>query len=812
MTIPKWLLPVLSIVAALAVGVAATLLGMRFASADVQSSPSKTSTAPLYAPVTGSGLSPAVGTQTGTLPGSSPTPMTGARQQLINDVLHSPDPAATIREETTGGSAGSGGESGSAPAPAPAADPCSPSSGEPPAGCPAGVHGAIYASHMIPPFWLNAIAFPHATSTSSSTPRCPATTAAGQVTIGTASSVPADFTITYWPTATPANRQTATFQSDRAQIPAFNAYYSGTATGVSPTEYGCKVLTVDAGTAYTAQVGGVDDLDRVVSPVTVLFNGGGQPTLHPQLEAYTVGGNLLFASALHSADEIVRIKAITRTAGAANCDAPEAFPVHGSSGDSEVPASQLNDHRILPADNQRWTDDFVVPEGTDFVLCARWYSNSHAVWGRTAPSYESRQTISSPDMLEPTVTMTAIDPDPSVETVTAQFNSAAGILCGPLVVWHKSAGHSGGLTLPVTVCDSSLYGGGEGHYWDMVDDGIMHFQFRVDFSSDLSSQSRPDGYFPLARHCVGECAIPAPAEYRLPLFDNTNRAANGAVTLRISYRQGNHNGAADWVMGSAQGLSTGLAPAGPPSFDTSAVTVAGPIDYGRVSSSAIIHITSDRSVDYSVTARENDGASGNCLRSGTGTVTGHLDAPGDVTVDGLCLGTGYDLEVTLTDAHGLRSIWGVRGADPNGWWPVGSVVVTPALAGTIRFDFRPFGSGQSEIGDVTMSLGTATLIDGHSALEQACRPDGLFNLQTSVPNVHLGQQLTLRLGYDTQASDSGNPGCHPQSGAPLHAAMAEIPVQLTQLYGTTDGLLITHPGDADGDWTLHLWFDAAPHS
>ena len=36
MTIPKWLLPVICVVAALAVGVAATLIGMRFAAPSAQ--------------------------------------------------------------------------------------------------------------------------------------------------------------------------------------------------------------------------------------------------------------------------------------------------------------------------------------------------------------------------------------------------------------------------------------------------------------------------------------------------------------------------------------------------------------------------------------------------------------------------------------------------------------------------------------------------------------------------------------------------------------------------------------------------------
>src|SRR3954471_20069096 len=49
MTIPKWLLPVIAIVAGLAVGVAATLVGMRFATPSA-AVPLKTETVPILAP------------------------------------------------------------------------------------------------------------------------------------------------------------------------------------------------------------------------------------------------------------------------------------------------------------------------------------------------------------------------------------------------------------------------------------------------------------------------------------------------------------------------------------------------------------------------------------------------------------------------------------------------------------------------------------------------------------------------------------------------------------------------------------------
>ncbi|HTN57718.1 MAG TPA: hypothetical protein VL043_05595, partial [Protaetiibacter sp.] len=51
MTVPKWLVPALAIVAALAVGVAATLLGRALATPDAVAVPSGTVVVPVLAPV-----------------------------------------------------------------------------------------------------------------------------------------------------------------------------------------------------------------------------------------------------------------------------------------------------------------------------------------------------------------------------------------------------------------------------------------------------------------------------------------------------------------------------------------------------------------------------------------------------------------------------------------------------------------------------------------------------------------------------------------------------------------------------------------
>ncbi len=821
MTIPKWLLPVISIVAALAVGVAATLIGMRFASHDVQTLATKPVTAPLFAPVEpGQKSSSVVGQYTGTLPGTSGSPISGSRQQLIHDVLHSADPAATIRDETTGGSSGSSGTpgAGTSPSTGTTGDDCSPSSGEPPAGCPDGIHGAVYASHMTPPFWMNVLAFPQASGVASSTPRCEADTTPGHVTIGVASDMPADFTVTYWPTGDTADRDSASFSTDATQVEVYNAYYGGTGTGPSPVVYTCHVLTVTSGTGYMAQVGATDSVGRLASPITLVFNGTGAP-MHPELEAHTVGSNLLFASALHAPDETVQIKGVRRTDGAADCNGSNVLVAWEAPTETAVGTDYLNDHQILPADNARTSYAFFVPEGIDFLLCARWFPAGHATsWERSTPSYESRQSMSSPDKLLPTVTLTALSVASSTDSVDFSTGTGGGIACGGDLSWRRSAGDNGGIDLPMALCSANTYGGARhdgSRYWDLGGDDTVYVRFTVNTAAQHDIV-HPDGFFHLTTACAGDCAVPAPRTYTTSLLDGASRATDGSVSVTISYAQGNHNGAADWVTGSVQGVVPAHPIPSAPTFDTDAVATPGPI-LGNLASSVTIHIASDRPVDYAVRAYEEDGYTvpgqpATCLRGGaSGTVTGHLDAPGDVYLGGLCLGIAYGLEITLTDHDGHRSVWGALGTDPNGWWPGNSGFVTPSVTGTIRYDFRAYGQTPSKITQLSVGFG-GEILGGSAPLNNSCNEAGIFNAQGSASGIQLGQHVTLYVRFAVQQSDSGNAGCHPLArGYTEQIAATSIPLQLDQIDGTYDGILV-NSATGRPEWSIHMWFDQAPSS
>jgi hypothetical protein len=421
--------------------------------------------------------------------------------------------------------------------------------------------------------------------------------------------------------------------------------------------------------------------------------------------------------------------------------------------------------------------------------------------------------MSSPDVLEPTVSLTAVNPAAGTGTVAISMNSSGGVECGPDYTWNRSAGSDGGLTLPVDLCGLGEFGGarsdlGLTRFWDLGTDDTMHFRFDVSSANGLSGGTA-DGFIQLHVPCVGDCRVPADERYHLSLSDGDTAATDGHVDLVVHYRQGNHNGAAAWTVGSVQGLAPTYTPPVAPAFDTDAVATPGPV-VSPLASSVTIRVASDRPVNYSVRAYELDGFPTTCLRSGTGVVTGHLDAPGDVYLGGLCLGVGYGLEITLTDHAGHRSIWGALGTDPNGWWPGNSIFTTPTVTGTIRYDFRAFGTGQSKISQLSVDLGDGTVIAHTDPLNNSCHPAGIFNAQGSAVHngFHLGQHVSLYVQFVIQQADSS---CHVLADSSYLEMHGTISLQLDQLDGSYDGVVVN---SATGTplWNIHLWFDQAPSS
>ncbi|GMA90771.1 hypothetical protein [Homoserinibacter gongjuensis] len=184
MTVPKWLVPALAIVAALAVGVAATLLGRALATPDAVAVPSGTVVVPVLAPVpepphpsdepagetAEAPVSETVAEREITLPASDPEAIDPALTALIDTLADAADPVFTLMErdaDADGDTAGG--------------DPCAPREGEPGEDCPDGLMSTVLATTSVVDFRAGGQAFlpPASSSSSTATRRAAASTATG---------------------------------------------------------------------------------------------------------------------------------------------------------------------------------------------------------------------------------------------------------------------------------------------------------------------------------------------------------------------------------------------------------------------------------------------------------------------------------------------------------------------------------------------------------------------------------------------------------------------------------------------------------
>ena len=177
MRVPKWLIPVICVIAALVVGVATSIIGAHFASTTTTEVAAKTEIDPVIAPAA-TGLttaqvkallasktplsSPKVGNKRVTLPGALPKASALSREVAriaaggqpggaasTTDSIASPSPTPVPSSSTVGVEAYD--------PPTTSDDPCATAEGPAPTGCPDGLHSAIFAD-TAPPALRSAIA------------------------------------------------------------------------------------------------------------------------------------------------------------------------------------------------------------------------------------------------------------------------------------------------------------------------------------------------------------------------------------------------------------------------------------------------------------------------------------------------------------------------------------------------------------------------------------------------------------------------------------------------------------------------------
>lgn len=806
MTVPKWLIPVLAVVATLALGVAAVFIGFRFASPDVQTTPTDQVTVPVIAPFDphdGTGTSAVIGTTTVTEPGSSQPDVPQDQQDLVDAVLHSDDPRGTA-EDHSGGTA-------------PAGDPCSPPSGPAPAGCPAGAHGSIRSD--LAPLWVNAQAFPPASSPRPADPVCPVSTpVAGTAPIGVSSSAPAHYEIEYWWTGDPSSRVTATADTAPEVAIAYATALAdpSVATTDLPVPHTCLQLFVDRDRTYSGQVVAIDADGHRSIPAPIAFSGAGAD-VHPELEVSTIGENLLVMSAVARDDQRVEFYLVgTGASGVGSCDS-EGTRVP-SAGDAHTAVIIPDSQRIA----QHWPDRFTVrftqvvalPFGTTALVCARWFDGTDftptAPWDPSVtPLFQSRQVVMSPDKLVPTLTTGGFSGGSGESFVTV--STTTGVLCRGESTTALRLSSTAIRPTPFDLCsatfDGTVHTDISGRYW--TEPVANYFAVTTETSTPATTYSISAGVPAPLLPCVGACAIPDPQDYRIAV--GPARDIAGWWGFQLVYRAtAGGNRSADWALGGVASGPGGTTPSSGPTFDTAAVVGSAALDPDALTVSATVPVTTDQPVDYEIRAFPAE-ASGprQCPSGPAPRVTGHLDGPGVVTIPGLCVATGYALQITLVDATGHRGVWSSTGADPSRMWP-GARFVTAGLPSTLHYTFTASGVAGGYVSDLLISLeGTVTtvyLVPGMNDENGQCLGGDRLEISGEVDGSQIASLTELYLTYRIRTPDSGG-GCTPAGTEPMVQTTTLDVISLRDLLDASPEVTVTGPS---GAYTLSMSLTPTP--
>jgi hypothetical protein len=793
MNVPKWLVPVIAVIAALAVAFAAVLIGTHFASPDIQLSPTKTAEIPVIAPLDNptdkKGRSEVIGHTEVTLPGTSNPTVPVGEQQLIDDVTGSTDPHGTIVHHGGGGGAG------------PAADPCSPPSGPVPAGCPAGTTGRIRPD--LAPMWVNALAFAPAHSATPEDPRCPASTpAAGEVPIGVSAPAPAHYELQYWPTGHPSTRTVTSVDTDAADRTVYQAAAddSTVATADLPIQHSCLVVNVDPAQSYSGQVVATDDHGRASDPTPVSFNGAAGD-VHPELEVGFLGDNVVVASAVARDDQRVEfyLEYAGVSAAASSCNSFGIDPSSSSQRSVALSPAEVSAHHWPERFNQRYTKWMPVQFGQVLMVCARWFTGTTSPaedpWLTTGVLYESREIVSTPDRLVPTLTTTGFSGGAGTSHLTVSTDS--GVVCQGDRGSTLNLSSADITRVPYEVCSAAF---DTGH--PVYEGSSNFFNVSVDQSDASGDHTNHAGIAAPVLACTGDCVAPAPQSYRVSIDPSSN--ARGWWDFQLAYTATrNGDRLASWAPGGVSSTDGTGSAVTSPTLDTTATVTSTGLDPANFTASASVPINVNEPVDYYIRILPSgDSGSLQCPPSPVPHAAGHLDHSGIVTIPGLCLASSYHAWVTLIDAAGHTRIWDSIGSDPSGLWP-GATFSTPGLPSTLHWDLTATGVENGYVSDVdvtlrglynTVELGTADPSNGQ------CVADGHLHANGTADGSHIGPVIRVSVKYRIRSTAAGGAPCAPVGTEPMVTASGSY-LTLQDLVHGTPAVTATDPA---GRFTLTM--------
>ena len=801
----RYLRPAIGIVSALAVAVAAALIGIQFAAPQVNTTPASTVEVPVLAPVaTGDeepeagAISEVIGTDTVTVPGTARDTLPDEVLDAIDTITEADDPALAVtiyNEEEAATSAG---------------DPCSPVEGDPPADCPEGMHSVILALDGVRDLYISGMAFPptqeeyQATSSYTLHPWCPAVTLPEtRVTFGIFSTIPADFTVTYWPSGAPEYAKTVTARTSDADRAAYTA---AQAAGVDiydlPLQRSCPVLDELAlDTAYTVSLSATDMFGRPATQQSY-FNSGG-PLGVPGPEISHFGDNVILARALHNEDERVVIQGILATDAdpSPSCDADPTTEAVISTTESEVTAESLLDQGILPEYFHRTNTNFLVPEGSTFVVCVRYYPAADGLpsWETDTPTRLSRIVVQAPDFVRPRVTLESLEvPDGS--HVYLRAGTRQGVPCGEEFDNTLPSG-----TIPFVLCEPARVSQNL-----ITADEMLNFNYTGELAIHTKIAWPGQDSFVWGaeldlgvQDCRVTCPTPDDEQFAVQLGPPGSRET-AVANLRVTWEQGRSNGAHFWVNSPIETVTPDYVAPELPDFDRNAALDDFQINWEAKNVSFEYVLGVDRPVDYTVTLTDllPDHFEA-CVDSPTPILTqsGHTDRTANLHFSGLCLGSEYYLDVTLTDAAGRTAHYSMA----NGAIYTHLAVLTPGWDGELVWEIETNGPNNAEVSNFSFYVGGNRLDTGVPS--RYCTADGVIEA-SGTTDVTLSQSVLVTVGgtWSVPSSWSAD-NCNSGSTTFPPAPRVWQIVTLDQIqWGASSQGVWVHASDLYGT-SVHLWMD-----
>jgi hypothetical protein len=747
MNIPRWLLFVVGGVAALAVGVAAVLIGMRFASAPVASAfvPPDTEVSQVIAPVAidngddgvdedgdgdASDAPPAstAGGSTGGGTDSSGEAGTGpAIGTAAGDDDDQPEPSPVIAEEDV-----------SVPEADPAVtdhellrlvdligrdpslfdglftfdlggrddDPCAPASGTPADDCPLGIPGAVYINDEIPPLWLNPIAFPHTHASAHDLPARPIAaslkcdidfdvtdaTSTVEVPLRIRSSVPGNWSVRYWPTGDEGSAQVLPLPPETdQQITDYQADLDLPGDDWFAPEQCIRLPEVLPGVPYTAVVTGNDYLGRPAPPATVLFNSGGEPG-HASLQLRTVGQNLLIASAAHKANEDVLFQSylVGSNGDPHTCAAPgagaEEFFATTSATDSPVDATARLELNITDDNTLADYVSYRVPEGATLLICARWFpaGSGTPTWESAQATYESSAVVQTANRLLPKLVLTAFQ-------ARRQHGQYLGTdlqinVATPqgIVCGVSRFEDTDDAPPPLTVCDpSALTTGGATVDGDRLADRGFNGDLVLRINGATVQTHETSETTLTLPAGPGSCIGVCPA---VPAQTFQVATIAGTATFVETWEDGRFNASSEaWALSPTVSNPIDYVAPDSPQIDTNAEWVYTGVGIASGVATASLSLPVDRHVQWTLTTGDGTLGAVNCAAT-PALPSASGESHGNligITLPFLCLGQNYTATLRLVDDAGHVAVWSILSSTNR--WGANANINPPFVSVTVRY-------------------------------------------------------------------------------------------------------------------------------